>query len=142
LFLSRTNPTSGGGRICTLRFFASIAFVRQRRRVESWYCHSVIGKQFGGRPCRPWLEKYSDTVWRLTESYLLGIVAEKGKPTLSSNGKWSLCCSCYRFMHTPGSEPTRVVNVPRELFSSYISRETKNYPFSLVCYVCKLWGLQ
>jgi len=55
--------------------------------MESWYCHSVIGKQFGGRPCRPWLEKDSDTVWRLTESYLLGIVAEKGNHTLSSNGK-------------------------------------------------------
>jgi hypothetical protein len=90
LFLSRNNPTSGGDRVSTWRFFsASIAFVRKRRRTESWYC-SIIGKQCGGRPCKPLgLGRTSDTVWRLTDAYLLGIVAGKGNLARCSSGKWS-----------------------------------------------------
>ena len=43
-------------------------------------CRSIIGKQCGDRPCRPWLGTDSDTMWRLTDACLLGIVAEKGEP--------------------------------------------------------------
>lgn len=68
--LSRSSPTGGGGALS-----GRDAFRAHYIRLQT---HAVIvtGKQFGGRPYRPWLQTDSDSEW------LLGIVAEEKNLTL------------------------------------------------------------
>lgn len=52
---------------------------------DAFLAHTVMvtGKQFGGRPYRPWLQADSDSEWLLTDARLLGIVTEEKPPALT-----------------------------------------------------------
>jgi len=131
LFVSRDNPTSGGESVLD-------AFSRPLHsygRDGGWKAGIVIvllENSSEAVPAGPGLRRTATRCggWRSPVCWELSQIKGILHSLPTENG---LCCSCCRFVNTHETEPTRVLHVPREQYSKYISRDFKIYPISLVC---------